>query len=53
MLQALGRFIHTRWSGEIDHRVLLQREMLIIGSLVNFVASFIGLILLASKFSGY
>jgi hypothetical protein len=53
MLQALGRFIHTRWSGEIDHRVLLQREMLIIGSLVNLVASFIGLILLASKFSGY
>jgi hypothetical protein len=33
--------------------VLLQREMLIIGSLVNFVASFIGLIFLASKFSGY
>lgn len=41
-----SRFFHTRWRGETDLRVLLWRDVIYVGTLINLAAGFTGMMML-------
>lgn len=53
MMQAAGirRFIENRWTGRINRHQVFWRDMLITGSLVNLLLTFIAMMLLAQGLS--